>query len=515
VISAQKTQTGASTISTSPASHRLGQPQAAATPSSASTVLRRLISLPATPDAMELAALIHREPALQTRLLCAANTLAFNPWAVPVSAVADAIDVMGPRTARELAIALLLHEISESSWLPSERQRAASVALAAGLLSRSLSEEIHPECADRTLICSLLTAYGRLLMRSIMETDGNFADMLGSDAPFADLFGQSPAMVSRTLLRTRNLPKAFGEVLKSVSREQIDEAACTPDPTVRNLAEIGIGMSVALETSAAATAGELRAELLQTIASLLPAGSSIPDLAPILKRAELRWQTLNRASGISTSNPGIAHKLAAAANLPDAASAEQPRMIDLPPQPAPKSEIHLDSHALNGCLAAMASLLAQRCASMTAICTEFARGVHDSLGGEETLVLLRDNQGAQMRVRSGFGSLHIDLHGQPLVEPGSRNIFSVCLSRGEDVVMDDVSAPLIQPFVPRWLRRGGLRRFLVILPLIDEREVFGLVLTLGHEQQPLHLTQQIRSALRSLRNHVAVARRGLEQRSLA
>jgi HD-like signal output (HDOD) protein len=461
-------------------------------------------------DEASLSDLIASDPALASRVIAASNTLAFNPWGVPIAHVPESVQIVGLVAVRDLAIALLLHELSEAAWTTPERQQAASLALGSGLLARAAAESVDPALGEQVLVNALLTSYGRLLLSSVLGksySEGR-SDLRGPgvDDRLERSLGISPCLFGRTLHGTRALPRMLGEALRGIRRETVRSATVRPDPHVTAFAELGIEMGLAVDS--AEDSAELEADLDLTIRNhSVSMGWVLPETRTLLQSAEERWKALNLALGVSHTGSPLARKISGFLHGDAAAPAVAVEPLQ---QPVGSTRVAEPStRRIESCLASLTALMAQRGTELAALAVEFARCVHETIDAAESVVLLRNHSNERFCVAGGLGSLHLDLHGQPLLGSSVRDIFTVSLNRAEDVVIEDASAPILSPFIPAWMRSHIRRRSLVILPLADGNLVYGVVALLGPSGVRIQLGGDLRTQLRSLRTHVAEARRRL------
>src|SRR5262245_34830607 len=87
----------------------------------------------------ELAEIIQNDAVVMSKVIGAANTLGYNPNAVPVNSVIQAIHVIGYERIRSLAMSLMLAEQASRGQSAEEQREVAAQALIAGCIAQSMA----------------------------------------------------------------------------------------------------------------------------------------------------------------------------------------------------------------------------------------------------------------------------------------------------------------------------------------------------------------------------------------
>ena len=93
------------------------------------------------------------------------------------------------------------------------------------------------------------------------------------------------------------------------------------------------------------------------------------------------------------------------------------------------------------------------------------------------------------------------------MEAGRRDVFGICLTRREDVLIRDTSDPKLRAFLPEWLMGEGTVRSFILLPLVGEAGVFALIVGTRNGTEPIQLSSREVQLLKALRQHLTAARR--------
>jgi hypothetical protein len=90
------------------------------------------------------------------------------------------------------------------------------------------------------------------------------------------------------------------------------------------------------------------------------------------------------------------------------------------------------------------------------------------------------------------------------VQNKSGDLFNLALSEGQDLYIDNISAPDINPHKPTWFRGVIFAPCFVLYPIIINKIPVGLIYG-AHISPDRHLKQYQLDALKTLRNQAALA----------
>lgn len=465
----------------------------------------------------ELAEIISRDVSVTAKVISAANTVGYNPWAIPISTVSQAIQTIGFERVRNLAISLLLAENAERTKSEEQRESAA-LALHSGFLAQELAQEagnreINPEQA---FICASLRNYGRLIMTTFLLEDYLEAKHLqaemGADEAFHAVLGLTPLELGYNLLLSRNLPEEILNSLQEYPRDKIDRTAKKDG----NLAYLAIAdfcvtlSELSIDPEVDPDEFEKRANALAgRYAKIIPANVPIGDL---LRKAEGQMKTLQRGLSIRSLSSHVFESLSRRLEgepIPQRPKVTRTKGGDTPtellsatmqveekvePEPAKEEKTEI-LQAIDE----LARRMEDRTITFPKAIYILLHSVHSQLGSQDSILFLRDRKRNGFVPRLGFGALFDKIKESEFLDPQKRDVFGISLNRHEDVYVANAADKKIARYLPPWL---PLRSFL-ILPIRDNGGTYGMILSGTRASAPVPVTSQVLTHLRALRTHVS------------
>jgi HD-like signal output (HDOD) protein len=473
----------------------------------------------------ELADIIARDVAVTAKVISAANTVGYNPWAIPISTVSQAIQVIGFERVRNLAISLLLAENAERTRSEEQRETAA-LALQSGFMAQEIAAGnknagLNPEQA---FICASLRNYGKLIMTTFLLEDFRAArdleDSMEADEAFRSIFGLTPLELGYHLLLSRNLPEAILNSLQEFPRERVDKATARKE----SYAYLAIA-DLSVRLSEVAADPRLSPELFEEKANALlghyQQWSQDRDLklGDLFRKTEEHMRSLRRHHGLhSLSGPVLdalqrrleGQPLAARVSAKTArqtpgeallaAVTSAPFGPSEPSVPEPASSPVLDA------ISTITRSMETQSMSFSKALSLLLQTVHDQLGATDSILFLHDRRASRLAPRLGLGPIFDAIKASETVDPRQRDVFGISFSRQEDVFVENADDPKIARYLPSWLKsRASLRSFL-ILPLHDAGGTYGMLWSGRTRDKISTVTPRVLKQLRALRTHVATVK---------
>jgi hypothetical protein len=105
----------------------------------------------------------------------------------------------------------------------------------------------------------------------------------------------------------------------------------------------------------------------------------------------------------------------------------------------------------------------------------------------------------------------VAIRNQPVLDPHRKDVFTVCLARGEDVLIQDPDDPRILPFIPDWFQRIPGKGPFLLLPVKDSGGTFAIICGTTGKTDRIELNATRLQQLKLLRNHLGAIRSSLVQ----
>jgi len=133
--------------------------------------------------------------------------------------------------------------------------------------------------------------------------------------------------------------------------------------------------------------------------------------------------------------------------------------------------------------------------------------MYRAIGFKRVLLFVLDPARKCLRCRIAFGDdgEAVQRKGLELPLRGARDVFAAATAQGADVLIEDLEAPKIQPYVPEWYRKELGARALVLLPVVNNKNTVGLFYGDADAGETLRFSAEELNLLKTLRNQAVLA----------
>ncbi len=454
----------------------------------------------------ELAEIIGRDLTTVAKIMKAANCLGYNPAAAEVSTLPQAIGIIGFEAIRNLVISLLLMESAETRFGEEQNHNVAATALSTAVMAKTVAERIPGLNSEQAFVCGTLRHYGKLLLSTFMPDEyfdaTELAREMGTDQAFRKTFGLTPIELGIRILAESNLPRIIQHALEPAPAEMIRSKKLSDSEklvVVSDFAEKFCGLidSPDLNPASYKSASE---QLLKSYAPSL--GLDGDGLQEVLVRVSHSLTTVGQAQGFTSFGSTIVNRFGRLA---------EGRPLEQRPTPAksaeagqPTASSSPDPLALG--VAEVEKLVALNPVDTRKAFTVAARGVRAGLRARSCLIFLCSREEAHFSAAYGVGPLFHEVRHQPLIDPRVKDVFSVCIARGEDVMIKDSEDASIAPFIPAWFRGSVSKGPLLLLPVKDASGTFATICVVAGHGDRIELSAPRLQQLKKLRSCLAFLR---------
>jgi len=475
-----------------------------------------------------LAEIIEQDVAVTAKVIASANTMGYNPSGMPVNTVSQSIQIIGFERVRNLAMSMLLAENASQPFTAPEQREVASFALSSGLFAQSLMEDRDGD-PEHAFVCASLCSYGRLLITTFMIDEYRRAIDLaldkGEDAAFREVFGLTPLELSFTLLQNAHLPRNILRTIQKLPTSLINASVLRPDDEMIVLSDFSVrvcelAMDVSLDAGRFKTqAGEL---------SRLYGASFMMDEAKIqgaFAKALTRYTEFGQTYGLHRSSNNTMRVIAARStdtSPPEdidfmsfvprdsegadmrarrkSAPPDEPEVETKAPGPAVS---RIDSDRLMASIRKLLELIGLQPLDLAAVYEEILDSLVKGLSLDNAMLLRCDKKQRFKMLVSHGASVSGLRRGMESISSVDHDVFGICLSREEDVLIENVSDDNASRYLPMWLKLNAPILSLILLPVIDDGALKGLFCGLRSKGGPLRLSPDVLQDLRAIRIHLA------------
>lgn len=475
-------------------------------------LIQRLAAKAFSISISELSELIGHDPTITERLISSANTLAYNPTGVAVSTISDAIHTVGFEKIRNLAISLMLAENAARGSTAYDQRQAAALCVCSGMLASQLHRKPgSSEGSELVFVCASLRNYGRLLLSTFLVEDYHLAKSHALDMPedeaFTKVFGLTPLELGQAVLKDTNLPRPIKHALRALTKELTSRPSPSPEDETLLLSELSIQLcSVVFDEKVSPEAfNSAIGAVLSQFSICYPL--TLESVNEALQQVDEDIQALNRAVGILEKDSPASTRLQARLNgaslpqpPPHARIAAQLKKKPLEKMDAEERKAFSDatfSHAIKSIDSSLKDgAKVQLEKIFEDVCTAFG----EAADLENCLIFVKeDARSASLSARYGSGKLFAKVKNRPIVSPEKKDIFSICLARREDILIQDTNAGKISKVVPEWIHAVGETSSFIILPVNYDQKLRAMIVGTVSNKRQIELSEADLKHLRSIR----------------
>lgn len=456
----------------------------------------------------DLADVIGQDLTAVTKIMRVANCLGYNPTGIEVTTLPEAISVVGFENIRNLVISLLLMESAEKRSGRDGTQDVSGTALGSALLAQVLAQRIAGVNAEQAFVAGALRNYGKLLLSTFLPDDYLEATESGRgpalDAACTSIFGIEPLELGRRVLVDVNLPKVLKHSLDPVSAEMIRSKKLTDHDKLVVVSEFA-GRVAELLNDPAVTQGSFN----QRMEQLLDDYSGSLDLDKdafneILAKVSHVMGFVGQAHGMRGFESPIVRRLQQMAD-----GRPWPKLTASNPAATTGESANDANRAADPFVPGLNEvnrLVHSTPLEIQRVFSAAARCLKHGLTLRSCVVFVQDGSGQVMVAEAGTGPLFHEIRDQALISSSHTDVFSVCVKRGEDVLIRNPEDSNIAPFIPAWFRTSPFKGPLALFPVKDFQGTFAVLCGVVGTNERIELTAPRLRQLKTLRSHLAPLR---------
>jgi hypothetical protein len=456
----------------------------------------------------DLADLIGQDLTAVTKIMRVANCLGYNPTGVEVTTLPEAISVIGFENIRNLVISLLLMENAEKRSGRDSTHDVSGTALGGALLAQVLSQRVAGVNAEQAFVAGALRHYGKLLLSTFLPDDYLEAMESGRGTTFDSacntIFGLDPLELGRRILGEANLPKLLHHSLDPAGHELIRSKKLT-DPDKLIVVSDFSGRVAEMLSDPSITQGgfnQRMEQMLQDYSASIELDKE--GFHEVLAKVSHVMGFVGQAQGVRAFESGIVRRLQNMAEgrpWPKAASPVAGSSAEAASGVPGKA---VDPFATG--LAEVERLAHSTPLEIRRVFSAAARCLKQGLSLRSCVVFVQDASGRMMAAGAGTGPLFHEIREQPLINAGHSDVFSVCVKRGEDVLIRNPEDVNIAPFIPAWFKSSPSKGPLALLPVKDFSGTFAIFCCVVSADERVELTAVRLQQLKKLRSYLAPLR---------
>jgi serine/threonine protein kinase len=435
-----------------------------------------------------------------------------------ISTVSRAVVVLGFDAIRNIAITVLLFEHMQDKANVKDLREAFLRANLAGMIGRDTSKLCLPRAGEEAFICSLFQSLGELLAQFYFPEEVDQVRRLMAQKEVsihhasAQVLGLSFEDLGIGVARTWGFPSGIVNSMRSLPGGVVKKPN-THEESLRVVSGFSNEMCLVIANTDPAERNKAIASLnsrfgaglqmtaQQTKDILVKTSEELADVAAILHVNLKQSPFASRLRGWTGGSDGGKETAvdvgATTAALPDL-------MLDKEDGASAATPEDAQAILAAGIQDISNSLVDE--VPLNDILRIILETIYRAMGFEHVLLCLRDAKSNAMVGRFGFGpdaqALAKHLRFTLMATP---DVFHVALSKGVDVIIDDIDDPKIAERVPDWHRQNLPGHTFVLLPLSIKSVPVAMIYCSKTKAGTIKIPEKELSLLKTLRNQALLA----------
>ncbi len=448
----------------------------------------------------ELVDAISKDLGLTSKIIIAANTVHFNHTGQRIHTITEAIHQVGLSEIRSLVVTLLFLSPLQDPLRSEEIRNVSSIALISGLIAQKVELLVAVESPEEILICSTLRHYGRLLITNFLSEEIGLLpediDFQGKEAFYQGKIGLTPLELGYHVASAMNLSSVILKSMEEFHENRIPSLIKDSEGMALIVSSFSMSLCHILEAKninpevvgerfkdlAAEYAGILKVdyhiitELLEGVRKELEQFESLYHLPPFQSDFIDRITCVNH--GLGTTSLQSIHL---------------------------KPTTSTDTFVL--ALQEITEMLTSEKTTSTNIFQKIVPTVHEALRLRNCVILIKEAKETLFHVNEAVGQNAFEFRTEFKINLEGKDLFSACLLRADDVLLQNLTEPKIHQHLPAWYKSISPAGTAFLLPIKDNDQMIGVIYGDKVDIGSISFTPDILRNLKALRNQIRIARK--------
>lgn len=441
---------------------------------------------------------------LTKKILKAAKTFAYNPNGVRIETIDEAIQIMGFKKVRNLALSLLLIDNAEDTLSNDEQRKSVGFALLTAEISKQIFVLSNSELALDAFYFTALRNYGRLLMTTFLIEDFqeamDLSHQIGLDDAYLEIFGLTPLELGRHLLNTDNMHSMIQNAFTTLPKHILEERSNSNEEELSLAAEFANQFCFLLADSTLepTTFNNKTSELVSQYGRIVDL-----DNFSVEKLIQTTTECVKRHI-LEADIPLDEIKTHIIRCLMARNEGKWPLFDDAPQQEIKDQEDPQEIHEPESYLIKTRETLEQYLQNnphpkLKTAYNMFRGALLNEFQLDECILFKKEEKNFRP-LSDGYQHIEEELHFVPVIHESNCDIFTVVLKKKEDVLIENAYESHISAFIPVWMRgREQVYSFFVFPLVTSNNEVVGITYGSSGTREAIHLNQEQLSIIRKIK----------------
>src|SRR5450830_112350 len=472
-------------------------------------------------SANQLTQCILQDFALTNKLLKLVNTVTYGQFGGQINTISKAVVILGFEAVRNVAMTLILLDFLQNKAQVSQLKDDVLAAFFAGIVAAQFSAGLNIRDAEEAMICSMFRNLGKLLASFyFFEESQQVARLVeqgaSEDKAAIQVLGISYNELGIGIAKSWSFPPRLIIGMRKLTGDKIAK----PHGELDNLS---VTVNLAHDLCAIASHGHVadKAKALKQLVKRYEDAINTSEqqlrktmengMGELAARAKVVGVDIAHSLLMKRVNVWIGAKSEIVAGKKPAESDSLAGITQLgmeikSPNESVGEILKIDPEAMltEGIQEITNTLVEDH--KLNDIIQMVLETMHRAMGFNRTLFLVRDVKAHKMVARFGFGQdTDVVLPKFRFSLDFSADVFHLAMSKGADLMIEDIAAENIAGKIPSWHRRAVSAQSFMLLPVMVNSKPVGLFYADMGQANTMQVSPKQLSLLRTLRNQAVLA----------
>src|SRR5450830_54754 len=459
--------------------------------------------------------------ALTNKLLKLVNTVTYGQFGGQINTISKAVAILGFETVRNVAMTLILLDFLQNKAQVSQHKDDVLASFFAGIVAAQFSAGLNIRDAEEAMICSMFRNLGKLLASFyFFEESQQVARLVeqgeSEDKAAIQVLGISYNELGIGIAKSWSFPPRLIIGMRKLAGDKIAK----PHGELDNLS---VTVNLAHDLCAIASHGHVadKAKALKQLVKRYEDAINTSEqqlrktmengMGELAARAKVVGVDIAHSLLMKRVNVWIGAKSEIVAGKKPAESDSLAGITQLgmeikSPNESVGEILKIDPEAMltEGIQEITITLVEDH--KLNDIIQMVLETMHRAMGFNRTLFLVRDVKAHKMVARFGFGQdTDVVLPKFRFSLDFSADVFHLAMSKGADLMIEDIAAENIAGKIPSWHRQAVSAQSFMLLPVMVNSKPVGLFYADMGQANTMQVSPKQLSLLRTLRNQAVLA----------
>ena len=455
---------------------------------------------------------ILKDYSLTNKVLRLVNSVYYNRGGDKIGTISRAVVMLGINRVRSIAATLMLFDHLQNRQQVSQLKEAAVMSLFSGLVANDLASSLGIPNQEEAFLCAMLQQLGKMLVRFYLPDESQAIAQLveqeGLDETRAvsRVLDSSYAKLGIAVAREWGFPDLITDSMLPLDFEQLPTGQTAP-VRLKLISQFSNALGACLSLELEQQAPAIR-NLTRQFSRVLKIDEE--SVSRLIENSHRELAEFSRLIQFDLTQSHLYQQISSAA-IAEAEAEDceqtQPESVDGVEYLADHSESQSASveKALADGIQDITNTLTGEF-TINQVMQMILETIYRALQGSRVVLCLKDRKSASIKARLGYGE-GVDAIIEHFVIPQAmqNDVFHIAFKKNVDIHIENTAAEKISSKIPDWYHNHIASSSFTLFPIVIKNLPVALIYIDSPMQDPIRITDNQLSLLKTLRNQAILA----------